>query len=164
MSLQSFFQLGYVTRDIDKAIAATGRSLHDARFSTLDVTLALATPEGERSMQLRVATAWDGPVQIELIQPVAGHVAAYASALPLDPNDATPQFHHLAVRRDDASSMRAEVERLGLPIAFETGGSGFSVVFVDARSIVGHYLEFVCATPEAWAMIGPAAQLLPHHT
>ncbi|MBB4858880.1 hypothetical protein HNO88_002206 [Novosphingobium chloroacetimidivorans] len=158
MTLSGFFQMGYVTHDLDRAIAATTPLLGSAKFATLDVELPLATPEGERTMQVRVATAWNGLLQVEFIQPVAGHVGTYTAVLPVDPDDATPRFHHVAVRRDDPQAMRREIEQLGLPIVFETGGNGITSAFIDARGRIGHYLEFVAASPDGWALMGwPAA-------
>jgi hypothetical protein len=93
-------------------------------------------------------------LQIELIQPVSGHIAPYAAGLPADPSDAAPRFHHVAVRRDDPDALAREVEALALPVIFRTGGNGISSVFVDATSRIGHPIEFVCATPEGWVLLG----------
>ncbi len=51
--------------------------------------------------------------------------------------------------------MRSEIENdIGLPILFETGGQGLTVVYVDAREQLGHYLEMVCTTAEGWQAMG----------
>jgi hypothetical protein len=154
MSFQGFFQNAYVTRDLDRAIADCAASFGGGDFAPMDIELPLSTAEGTKSIHLRVATGWIGAVQVELIEPVSGHVTPYVDGLPPDPADFVPRFHHVAVRRDDPDAMRREVARLGLPIIFETGGNGISSVFVDARERFGHPLEFVFATPEGWALLG----------
>ncbi len=154
MSLQGFFQNAYVTHDLDRAISLCSAATGIGQFMPMDLELPLLTSEGERSIRLRVATGWIGKLQIELIQPVSGYIAPYASGLAADPSDATPRFHHVAVRRDDAEALVREVETLALPVIFRTSGNGISSVFVDASASFGHPIEFVCATPEGWNLLG----------
>ena len=123
-------------------------------FAAMDYELLLRTPMGEKPAHLRVATGWNGAMQVELIQPVSGHVEPYIGGLPADPADFVPRWHHLAVRRDDPAALAREVAALGLPVIFETGGNGIASTFVDATARMGHPIEFVCATPEGWKLLG----------
>lgn len=152
--MKGLYQVGYVTRDIERAIELVGSDFDLSTFSHFDVDLQLQTPSGPQVASVRVGTAWAGPMQIELIQPLSGHVGVYLDALPADRRDPTPRFHHLAVRRESVAEMQREVARLGLPLVFETAGAGISSVFVDARARFGHYLEFVAATVDGWAILG----------
>lgn len=154
MSLRGYYQNGYVTHDLDRAIELIGTDLGLGDFICFDIDLALQTPAGEKSASMRVATAWAGPLQVELIQPLSGHVQPYLNALPADRSDAVARFHHGAVRRDDLDEMRREVAALGFPVEFETSGNGITSIFVDARKRIGHHLEFVCATQAGWEMLG----------
>ena len=154
MSLSGVFQVGYVTHDIERAIRHGGAVFGVQDFTTMEITLPLQTPAGERQMSLRVATAWAGALQFELIQPVSGYVEAYRQELPDDPEDFVPRFHHLAVRRDDPDALAREIADLALPVVFRTGGNGIASAFLDGRSRVGHHIEFVCADPSGWAMLG----------
>jgi Glyoxalase/Bleomycin resistance protein/Dioxygenase superfamily len=154
MSLNRFFQNAYVTRDLDRAIALCGPAMGIGDFAAMDYELVLRTPSGEKPAQLRVATGWNGAMQVELIQPVSGHVDPYIGGLPADPADFVPRWHHLAVRRDDPAALANEVAALGLPVIFETGGNGIASTFVDATARMGHPIEFVCATPEGWKLLG----------
>lgn len=148
------YQVGYVTRDLDRAIEALGNDPDLSEFSRFDVDLQLSTPSGEKAASLRVGTAWSGSMQIELIQPISGHVGAYTEALPADPDDPTPRFHHLAARRASIAELQRDTGALGLPIMFETSGADISSVLIDTRSRLGHYLELVSATAEGWAILG----------
>lgn len=154
MAFQGLFQTAYITHDLDRAIALCGPAMGITGFAAMDYELALRVDGEERPIQLRVATGWAGAMQVELIQPVSGYIAPYAGGLPADPTDCVPRFHHVAVRRDDPAALAREVAALGLPIIFETGGNGISSIFVDASSRFGHPIEFVCATPEGWQLLG----------
>ena len=80
--------------------------------------------------------------------------ARYAAYLPENEADAAPRLHHVAVRREDLDAMRAEIAQLAAPVVFEGEGPSIQYVLVDARKSLGHYLEYVWATPEGWAMVG----------
>jgi hypothetical protein len=154
MSFRGHFQNAYVTHDLDRAMELTGPSLGLRDFRVFDAGMLLKTPSGEKASTVRVALAWTGGLQIELIQPVSGYLDPYLSVLPDDPKDAVPRFHHIAVRRDGLAEMRREVENLGLPRSFESGGPGLTCLFLDARQRLGHYFEFVFATSAGWQMLG----------
>lgn len=154
MALQGHYQNAYVTHDLDRAMALTGPLFGLGPFSAFDVEMALKTPSGEKASRVRVATAWAGALQVELIQPMSGYIDPYLHALPADPNDAVPRLHHIAMRRDDPQAMRREAEGMGLPIAFESESVGIGCIFVDTRARLGHLIEFVTATDAGWEMLG----------
>jgi len=152
-TLRGHYQNAYVTHDIDKARAAI-----DARYGAIDwvafeTDMEFRTDKGMEKFRLRAALGWQGGLNIELIQPTGGRTQDYATFLPDDPEDWRPRFHHMAVRRDDLDAMKDEIAALGLPFAFEGELPGLmDFIYVDARESLGHYLEFLWATPEGWAM------------
>jgi hypothetical protein len=152
--LRGHYQNAYVTRDIGAAMALIDRRYGKLDWITFAPDMVLTTPEGEKETSVRAALGWTGWLQIELIEPVSGYVDPYLSVLPADPNSVVPSLHHIAVRRDDLDAMRAEIAALGLPLAFEGGVPGLAFVYLDARDTLGHYLEYMWATPEGWAMTG----------
>jgi hypothetical protein len=154
MSFRGHYQNAYVTHDLERAMELTRYWPGLGDFRVFDASMLLKTPSGEKASSVRVALAWAGGLQIELIQPVSGYLDPYRSALPDDPKDAVPRFHHIAVRRDDLAEMRREVDSLGLDWAFESGGPGLTCLFLDARQRLGHYFEFVFATSAGWEMLG----------
>lgn len=154
MFLRNHFQNAYVTHDLDRAMA-----LIDARFGKIDwivfePDMVLQTPAGPKPSSVRAALGWKDGLQLELIQPVSGHVEHYLPALPADTSDPTPRFHHIAVRRDDEAAMRAEIAELGFPVLFESAVPGLVFIYLDARETLGHAFEYIWATPEGWAMQG----------
>lgn len=154
MHLRGHYQNAYVTHDLEAAM-----KLIDDRFGKLDwimfePDMILKTPHGDKAMANRVGLAWAGGLNLEIIQPVSGYIEDYAPFLPADRSDPTPRFHHTAVRRENEAEMRAEIEKLGLPLAFEGEVPGLLFIYLDARASLGHYFEYVCATPEMWTATG----------
>jgi hypothetical protein len=58
------------------------------------------------------------------------------------------------MRTPDWNALRAEVDRLRRPVVLEGGHDKLKFLYVDARDLVGHYLEYVWMTPEVWASLG----------
>jgi hypothetical protein len=154
MYLQGHYQNAYVTHDLDRAMERVSDRYGVGDWIVFEPDMILKTPAGEKPSKVRAALAWAGGLQLELIQPVSGHLDHYLPFLPADRTDPSPRFHHMAVRRDDEAAMRQEIERLGLPLAFEGAVPGLVFIYLDARESLGHFFEYVWATPEGWDMIG----------
>lgn len=150
------FQNAYVTHDFDAAKAMLDRKFGFEDWVLIDADMRLKTAEGIKEGTCKVGLAWQAGHQIELIQPLTGFVDYYLSFLPEDPGDPTPRFHHSCVRRDDPVAMRAEIEALGIPYSHEgtveneDGETVMVFIYLDARETLGHYLEYIWATPETW--------------
>ena len=154
MFLQGHYQNAYVTHDLDRAMKLVSDRYGVGDWIVFEPDMVLKTPSGPKESSVRAALAWGGGLQIELIEPVSGHLDHYLPFLPADKADPTPRFHHVAVRRDDLGAMREEIERLGLPLAFEGEVPGLVFIYLDARESLGHFFEYVWASPEGWEMIG----------
>jgi len=151
MRLNSY-QTAYVTRNLDQALA-TLRQRHElSEFIRFDPDIEVRTPSGTGRAQTRVALAWAGRTQIEVIQPVGGLVDLYAPALPDD--EAALGFHHVAVRIDDWEAFQAEIERENYTVAYASGLDGLEFAYIDARDTLGHYVEYMWATPQWWRDLG----------
>lgn len=159
MLLKGHYQNAYVTHDIEAAKQRLDATHGAVGWTQFEPDMVLKTVDGDREASVKAALGWYGGLQIELIQPTRGWMAHYAPMLPPDPADPSPRFHHIAVRRDDEAAMRAEIAGLGLPLACEGSLPGVMVfIYLDARATLGHYLEYVWATPEGWAMQGWPAE------
>ena len=146
------FQNAYVTRDIDKAIDDLRSRLGvTAEVTTLTLDQELWTPAGSGVAKQRIAFLWIEDLQYELIQPVAGNIATYASGLP---DGDGMKFHHVGIRIDDWDDFRDRVNRQDLPIAVEgSSGTDLRFLYLDARETLGHFLEYVWCTPMMWGVI-----------
>jgi hypothetical protein len=154
MFLRGHYQNAYVTHDLQKAVDMQSERYGLKDWITFELELPVRTPAGERPLAVKVACAWAGSLQIELIEPVSGAVEPYLPYLPADRNDPTPRFHHISLRRDDYEDMQAEIARLGLPFVCEGGIPDLLYTYLDGRSTFGHYVEYVWASEAGWKMIG----------
>ncbi len=152
MIFKNLYQNAYVTRDLDKAVALFKREYGVAEFIHFEPDMEVITPSGPAHLRCRAALGWvDEHFQIEVIQPLDGGIDVYSSFLP---DDDSPRFHHVAMRCDDWRRMRADIDARGWVVAYEGHMEGLSFIYVDARDNVGHYLEYVWATPDMWRAIG----------
>ena len=154
MYFKGHFQNAYVTHNLDKALAGIDQRFGKIDWIVFEPDMVLKTPSGDKDSSVRAALGWHQGHQLEVIQPVKGYLDHYLPALPADPNDATPRFHHIAVRRDDEVAMRAEIAQLGLPLLFEGSVPGLVFIYLDARESLGHCFEYIWASPEGWEMQG----------
>lgn len=160
MFLTGHMQNAYVTHDLDKAMEIVGNQYGIEKFDRFDPDMTILTPKGIQPMANRVASYWAGGLNIEIIQPVSGYVDDYVAMLPADKTDAVPRFHHISLRRDDEAEMRAEIARLGLPLAFEGPISikdaipSLIFIYLNGRASLGHYVEFTWKSAEAWKFVG----------
>lgn len=141
------FQNAYVCDDIEAALAAFRRHADIGPVDVLDVDQMVDTPEGPRSLRNRVAFIWRGDLQYELIQPIED-IGFYANAAD---NGGLLRFHHVNSRVPDWDAFRARVAAQRFPVVMErSGGEAAKFLYLDARPLCGHYLEFVWMTDESW--------------
>ena len=146
------YQNAYVTRNIDKAMAEfTARA--DARDAVqFEATTQVLTADGPRTQTIKMALAWVGDLQYEFIEPVVDATPMFSGWLP---DGDEPKFHHSCARVEDWDDFRRRVGEQPYPVVFEgEGSSGLKFLFLDARQLLGHYLEFCWMTPAMWARMG----------
>ncbi len=150
--LRDVFQIAYVTTDLDQALAVLGERVGMTRFGRMG-EIALDTPSGG-TLSAEVALAWAGETQIEVIEPCGGDDALYRDPLPTDGSFAM-RFHHLGAlvsSLDELARRRENLQRSGMRIALSGEHAGSSAFFyADARTTLGHYLEYLYFTPERLA-------------
>jgi hypothetical protein len=146
------FQNAYITRNIDKAVAAFADRADVRKLMQFEITTDVTTsPTGPGQITNKLAFVWVGDMQYEIIQPVAGKVDVWVDALPADDS---ARFHHSCARVDDWEAFRARVDRQPLPVVLEGAGDGLKWLYLDGRSVVGHYLEYGWMTDQAWRQLG----------
>ena len=154
MYLERHYQNAYVTPDLDRAVELLRAQYGVRDVMTIEATTDVRTPDGPGQATNKMAFAWVGKLQYELIEPVSGLVDIYREAVS---PDQLLRFHHIAMRiADDWDGFRAELDRQKRPIAIEGHTpSGLKFCYVDARDTLGHYLEYVWAPPAMWAHLDP---------
>lgn len=156
MYLRNCFQSAYVTRDLDRTLELFRHEYGIDHFIHFEPDMEVITPTGTGTLTCRAALGWaDRQYVVEVIQPIGGSADIYSAFLPVDDS---PRLHHVAMRTDDWDGLHRQIQAKGWTIAVEAHmPEGLKFMYIDARQQVGHYLEYVWATPEMWQAIGGAA-------
>jgi hypothetical protein len=142
-----FYQIGYVTRDLDAGMRRLGAIHGIERFRIKrDVRGLPGMPE----MLMHQAHVYIGTVQLELIQPAGGDDGLYRDFCAAD--SSAIRHHHFGMWIDDAGEyggLRAALAEQNIPVVFDAvipnvGGA----IYADTRATLGHYLEYVHLVPE----------------
>lgn len=134
-----FFQLGYVTRDIEAAMAA-----YRARFGFVEfIRLPIAKPaDGSGDGVSAIALAYLGPVMIEIIEVDAAASSIFQEALGGASDDL--RLHHLGYLVDDFGATLAQLAELGFGVPMSgSSGEALDFCYADTRAHLGHYSEFI---------------------
>jgi hypothetical protein len=146
------YQNAYVTRNIDKAVAEFTAKADVRTSMQFQVTTEVLTSEGLKEQTVKLAFIWVGDLQYEFIEPVSEAVPVFSSWLP---DDDAPKFHHSCSLVDDWDDFRRRVDEQGYPVVFEgAAGTGVKFLYLDARDVIGHYLEFCWMSEEQWKQVG----------
>lgn len=145
------FQNAYVTRNIQLALDRFKAKADIRKLLSFEVTTEVMTPAGPGTLTNKLALVWVEDLQYEFIEPVGGSLSIYSDALP---RDDSLLLHHTCMRVDNWDDFRARVREQPFPVAIEGGSEALRYLYLDARELVGHYLEYVWMTPERWAQIG----------
>lgn len=140
--LNRFAELAYVTANFGAA-KALFRDLYGVK-EWMDAGVAQLPLGGGRTAQLRIAVAYVGRLLLEIIEPIKGEIEWFRSFLPA--GGGLMRLHHLAFISNDAEEYRSMRGWVGerVPICYEGSfGSALTYFFADARTLLGHYLEYV---------------------
>ncbi len=145
--LSGFFQIGYVTKDLDAGMRRLGAVHGIKRFRIKrDVHSLPGMPE----MVMHQAHAFVGTVQIELIQPAGGDDRLYRDFCPAD--SSAIRHHHFGMWVDDQGefgALPAALTEQNIPVVFNAKIPGVGgAIYADTRAAFGHYLEYVHLIPE----------------
>jgi len=128
-----FFQLGYVTRHGDAAMARFSQRFGPVEFQVV--------PGGTPSIN-RIALTYIGDTMIEILEVNTSIASFYRDYLPTGPADI--RLHHLGYLIDDypARLERLRTEGYAIPLC-GSAGDVLDVCYADARAQLGHYLEYI---------------------
>lgn len=145
----NFFQIAYVTSDVDRATAELGKLYGIPRFQILR-DLRLGTGKGV--LHAHFALAFIDEQQIEVIQPLGGDDRLYREAL--TESGFIMRLHHFGHRVTSAPAWKrivAAVQTSGLAVPVQSlfpdpNAPMMHFMYVDARETLGHYLELMYQT------------------
>lgn len=152
----NFFQHGYVTNDMAKAKSVFAEQYGVSQYIDIDNAFDVQTPDGPRTLDLRIALAYVDDLQVELIEPVGGSAAEmYRQVLPA--NDFGIVIHHMAYVIPGPEEAWHEFRRqLGndtYPIAIEAEIGPVKFAYIDTRRTTGHYSEYLWMAEDINAMV-----------
>jgi hypothetical protein len=141
-----FLQIGYVTTDVDEAIARFGAK-HNvpawARLPGIEIESM-----GGRRCRLNIALAFVGTTQLELIEPLSGDDRIYRDALPQ--TGFGIRHHHIAQLIESEAAFETQREEMpasGVSIVVDGQSPGAARYFyTDHRATLGHYIEHIWYT------------------
>ena len=145
------YQNAYVTRNVDKAIDGFRARGDIVAGTSFLAEVEIDTPAGRGKLTNKLAFLWINGIQYELIEPISGMVDIYKEVLP--EGDAL-RFHHICMRIENLEEFQKVRTTQTLPIVQEGGSDRLKFFYTDARSILGHYVEYVWMTPQMWKTIG----------
>ncbi len=130
-----FYQFGFVAHDLDEAIAALADRFGVRRFR-----------RKQSSDWMWSAHAWAGDTMIEVISVSDAAPTLYRGYVPDDPS--AVRLHHHGFKVSDLSAWRdlevcIEKMQLDKPLHGEFMGGDLKVMYVDTRTQLGIYCEFV---------------------
>jgi hypothetical protein len=147
-SLGKFLQLGYVCRDIEKAMATFSErcGVHD--FGTMEGPM----PQFGREPIQKIALAFRGDVMVELIQPQLDLPSVYDHAIPT--NEVTARLHHLGYVLADENEWNSVHEHHAKLGNARVAGADHDMVrycYFDTFADTGHFTEYFLPGPDMLA-------------
>lgn len=145
----SFLQFGYVTTDIDQAIALFAQRGVTQFRRSYDLTLQVQTGV---YATINVALAYAGDTMIELIQPLSDESGFYSAALS---SGSSITLHHLCYSvpsMDDWERLKQTIEVMGSPVVkIDDPDCPMRTIYVDPG--LGHFHEYLLVDEAGRKMI-----------
>ncbi|GGB99274.1 hypothetical protein GCM10011494_17150 [Novosphingobium endophyticum] len=148
------YQNAYICDNLEAAIDLfRGRGLVREPI-IIPVDQTVLTPEGPKRQKGRICFIWIGELQYELIENEIDEAGIYANCLA---NGGPLHFHHICFRIDDWADFRARVDQQEFPIAMERAATddpdALKFLYLDARAVFGHYIEYTWMPDAMWDQI-----------
>ena len=158
------FQLSYVAKDRDRAVAYATAKLGIDNFFRFD-GIAPVTVRGEpMELHVRAAVANTGTHQFEILEPVGGPTWIYTDGIDLDA--AVLRLHHVGLAvvgpyqtwLDTIAALQADGDEIVQIARLEPGAEPMALfAYVDNRATLGHFTEYLW-----WAPAMNGTPTVPH--
>lgn len=143
--MKSIVQNAYVVKNLRVAIEKWSDSLGLGPFYAVENSRFNCIYRGQGSqLELSVAMAQSGPLNIELIEQINDVPSVYRDIYPKGGEG----FHHICLFTDNLEADKTHYRSLGYEIAFEGDMGVYKFCYVDSFSSMGHMIELVEDTPE----------------
>ncbi len=149
------FQLGFVVDDLVPAARRWALVHGVGPFHVMPSMEAPCTYRGAlTAIEIQVAVAQAGPVQIELIKQHCDRPSVYTEVFAKH----EAGFHQLCTVTPDYDGKQRHYEQLGYALASEIGATGQRVGYFDTIDDFGFYTEVVEEAPRLLARLATIAQ------
>lgn len=144
------FQMSYVTRDRDAAVAHAKARMGFGDFRLSESLTEVLASGRVQTLGIRAAMATVGSRQIEIIEPVSGPVEVYTQGVDLTARPLT--FHHMAIAvrggLDEWERLLDELRAGEEEIAYlfptlPDAEAKVRFCYVDTRGSIGHFTEYL---------------------
>lgn len=143
-------QNGYICDNLEEAIALFRHRGLEKDPMIIPIDQTAMTPDGPKRQKVRATMFWLNGLQYELIEPELDETNIYCNA----PDNGGPiRFHHISMKVDDWDELRQMIEDQECPIAAQGGSDTLKWMYVDARRLFGHYLEYTWMTDDIWEQL-----------
>jgi hypothetical protein len=150
-----FFQLGFLVEDLLRAAQRWVRAHGIGPFHVLPRVEAACTYRGaESKLDLQVAVAQAGPVQIELIEQFCDRPSVYRERFGAGESG----FHQICTVTPDYDAKKSHYERLGYELASEMKTASGRIAFYDTARDFGFFTEVVESSPSFLGHVAKIAQ------
>ena len=150
-----FFQLGFVVVDLLRVAERWARVHGVGPFHVMPRVEARCSHRGAESVvDLQVAVAQAGPVQIELIEQFCDRTSVYRELF----GKGESGFHQVCTVTHDYDGKKSYFERLGYELASEMNTRSGRIAFYDTVRDFGFFTEVVEASPSFLAHLTKIAQ------
>jgi hypothetical protein len=147
------FQLGFHVEDVVAAAERWARVFGVGPFSLLPRRTSTSTYRGSTcEIEVQIAAAQAGPVQIELIHQFDDAPSVYRDLFPAD----GVGLHQLCTFTEHFDDKRAHFVERGYEVIGEIEAHGHRVAYIDTAADFGFVTEVVASSP---AVIAPFARL-----
>ena len=151
--LPGFFQIAYVSNNFEQAQKVLGEQFGISRYhNMLDM-------EFNEKTKIDIAIAYVGDTMIEIITPKGTGEDIYSTHMPAGDDFVIRHHHfgHIYTDLKDWQHMQPLIKKH--PIAYQSQMEGYlEVIYTDNRSVLGHYLEYIYATPAGMEFLNQAPQ------
>jgi Glyoxalase/Bleomycin resistance protein/Dioxygenase superfamily len=150
-----FFQLGFLVEGLLGTAARWARVHGVGPFHVMPRIETACTYRGAPSgIELQVAVAQAGPVQIELIEQLCDRPSVYRDLFAKGESG----FHQVCTVTRDYDEKKAHYQGLGYVLASEMGSASQRVAYFDTSDDFGFVTEVVEETPSFLANVARIAQ------
>lgn len=151
--LSRFFQLGYVTREIDEGVEHFSKRFGIRNFKHM---------RNMTGHSRHIALAYIGDLMIEIIEPNDPVNGLYSSAVPSEPGPCRLHHHGFLIEgAEEWAALSSGLIAQGIEIVSSADIGAMHFLYADARAELGHFVEYIWLAQAGREMFASVPQNAP---